>query len=51
MLAALVERLLAAKVAGANLRWAGRTLRLSDGTCVSTPGSNAQRRRLKTAAA
>ena len=38
-LAALVERLLAAKVAGANLRWAGRTLRLADGTCVSTPGS------------
>ena len=38
-LAALVERLLAAKVAGANLRWAGRTLRLADGTSVSTPGS------------
>lgn len=38
-LSALVERLLATKVAGANLRWAGRTLRLADGTCVSTPGS------------
>ena len=38
-LAALVERLLAAKVAGANLRWAGRKLHLADGTCVSTPGS------------
>ena len=38
-LSALVERLLAAKMPGANLRWAGRTLRLADGTCVSTPGS------------
>jgi len=38
-LAALVERLLAAKVPGAELRWPGRTLRLADGTCVSRPGS------------
>jgi hypothetical protein len=38
-LAVLVERLLAAKVPGADLRWPGRTLRLADGTCVSQPGS------------
>ncbi len=38
-LALLVERLLAAKVSGADLRWPGRTLRLADGTCVSKPGS------------
>jgi len=38
-LAALVERLLAAKVPGAELRWPGRTLRAADGTCVSKPGS------------
>jgi hypothetical protein len=38
-LAALVERLLAAKVPGADLRWPGRILRLADGTCVSKPGS------------
>ena len=38
-LAALVERLLAAKVPGAELRWPGRILRLADGTCVSKPGS------------
>jgi hypothetical protein len=38
-LAALVERLLAAKVPGAELRWPDRTLRLADGTCVSQPGS------------
>ena len=38
-LAALVERLLAAKVPGAELRWPGRSLRLADGTCVSKPGS------------
>ncbi len=38
-LAVLVERLLAAKVAGAKLRWPGRTLCLADGTCVSKPGS------------
>lgn len=38
-LAALVERLLAAKASGAELRWPGRTLRLADGTCVSKPGS------------
>jgi hypothetical protein len=38
-LAALVERLLAAKVPGANLRWPSRTLCLADGTCVSKPGS------------
>src|SRR4051812_39344833 len=34
-LAALVERLLAAKLPGPELRWPGRTLRLADGTCVS----------------
>ena len=38
-LAALVERLLAAKAPGADLRWPGRTLRLADGTCISEPGS------------
>jgi len=38
-LAALVGYLLAAKAPGADLRWAGRTLRLADGTCVSKPGS------------
>ena len=38
-LAALVERLLAAKAPGAELRWPGRVLRLADGTCVSKPGS------------
>jgi len=38
-LAALVGYLLAAKEPGADLRWAGRTLRLADGTCVSKPGS------------
>jgi hypothetical protein len=38
-LAAVVERLLAAKAPGAELRWPGRTLRLADGTCVSKPGS------------
>ncbi len=38
-LAILVERLLAAKTPGAQLRWPGRTLRLADGTCVSKPGS------------
>ena len=38
-LAALVERLLAAKAPGADLRWPGRLLRLADGTCVSKPGS------------
>jgi hypothetical protein len=39
-LAAVVARLLAAKVPGARPRWPGRTPRLGDGTCVSTPGSN-----------
>jgi hypothetical protein len=38
-LAALVERLLAARLPGPELRWPGRTLRLADGTCVSKPGS------------
>ncbi len=38
-LAVLVERLLAAKAPGAELRWPGRTLCLADGTCVSKPGS------------
>ena len=38
-LAALVERLLAAKAPGAEMRWPGRVLRLADGTCVSKPGS------------
>jgi len=38
-LGVLMERLLAAKVPGAELRWPGRTLRLADGTCVSKPGS------------
>jgi hypothetical protein len=38
-LAVLVERLLAAKVPGAELRWPGRTWRLADGPCVSEPGS------------
>ena len=34
-----MERLLAAKARGAELRWPGRTLRAADGTCVSKPGS------------
>jgi hypothetical protein len=38
-LTVLVERLLAAKIPGAELRWPGRTLRLADCTCVSKPGS------------
>jgi hypothetical protein len=38
-LAVLVERLLAAKVPGPELRWPGRRLRLADGTCVSELGS------------
>ena len=38
-LGVLVERLLAAKVPGAELRWPGRTLSLADGTCVSKLGS------------
>jgi hypothetical protein len=38
-LATLVDRLLAAKAPGADLRWPGRTLRLADSTCVSKPGS------------
>jgi hypothetical protein len=38
-LAALVERLLAAKAQGADLRWPGRILCLADGTCVSKSGS------------
>ena len=38
-LASLVERLLAAKAPGAELRWPDRMLRLADGTCVSKPGS------------
>lgn len=38
-LALLVERLLAAKLPGPDLRWPDRTLRLADGTCVSKPGS------------
>jgi hypothetical protein len=38
-LAAVLERLLAAKAPGAELRWPGRTLHLADGTCVSKPGS------------
>jgi hypothetical protein len=38
-LAAVVDRQLAAKVPGADLRWPGRTLRLADGSCISKPGS------------
>src|ERR1700758_275185 len=38
-LAALVQRLLAAKLPGPELRWPGRTLRLADRPCVSKPGS------------
>src|SRR3954454_9501696 len=38
-LAAVVERQLAAKVPGADLRWPGRALHLADGTCISKPGS------------
>jgi hypothetical protein len=40
-LSALLERLLMAKVPGANLRWPGRTLRLADGTSISQPGGKA----------
>jgi hypothetical protein len=38
-LAAVVDRLLAAKAPGAELRWPGRHLCLADSTCVSRPGS------------
>ncbi len=38
-LAALVERLLAAKAPGVHLRWPGRMLCLADGTSISQPGS------------
>jgi len=41
-LAVLVERLLAAKIPGAELRWPGRTLRLADGTCVCKPSRAAR---------
>ena len=34
-----MDRLLAVKAPGAELRWPGRSLRLADGTCVSQPGS------------
>lgn len=37
-LSALLERLLAAKVPGANLRWPGRTLRLADGSVINQRG-------------
>lgn len=38
-LKAIMERLLAAKSAGQGLCWPGRVIRLSDGTCISKPGS------------
>ena len=38
-LAAVVDRLLAAKAPGAELRWPDRHLCLADSTCVSRPGS------------
>lgn len=38
-LQAILEHQLAAASAGAGLRWPGRILRASDGTCVSRPGS------------
>ena len=38
-LQAILEHQLAAKSAGAALRWPGRILRASDGTCISRPGS------------
>jgi len=41
-----MERLLAAKAPGAELRWAGRSLRLADNTCVSKPASTGTDRRV-----
>jgi IS4 transposase len=38
-LAAVTERQLASKCAGPSLHWQDRFLRISDGTCVSEPGS------------
>src|SRR5271168_101209 len=38
-LSAIVDSLLAAKVAGPSLFWPGRSIRLADGTCLSKPGS------------
>ena len=38
-LGAIMGRLLAAKSASHGLRWRGRALRMSDGTCVKKPGS------------
>ena len=38
-LQAILEHQLAAISAGAALRWPGRSLRASDGTCISRPGS------------
>lgn len=38
-LAAIVDALLRAKAPGPSLRWPSRVLRISDGSCVSKPGS------------
>jgi DDE family transposase len=38
-LAAIAAAMLKGKVPGADFRWPGRVLRISDGTCVSKPGS------------
>jgi hypothetical protein len=38
-LAAIASAMLKGKVPGADFRWPGRVLRISDGTCVSKPGS------------
>ena len=38
-LKAITDHLLAAKSASQHLHWPGRTIRLTDGTCVSKPGS------------
>jgi len=38
-LAAVGSAMLKSKVPGADFRWPGRVLRISDGTCVSKPGS------------
>ena len=38
-LAAIASAMLKDKVPGADFRWPGRVLRISDGTCVSKPGS------------
>ncbi len=43
-LAAVGSAMLKSKVPGADFRWPGRVLSISDGTCVSKPGGNHEKR-------